>query len=103
MIGSDCSDLFVIEDQRASRAGEPYAYKYPLGWAIIGPIDRTPIEDAFTVNLQTVTKEELSKSFSKMRFTDFQDVTAINKTAISVDDRIAAKIVKYSITKENGT
>ena len=57
LIGSDCPDLFVIEDQRAGRAGEPYAYKYPLGWAIIGPIDKTPNDDAFTVNLQTVSNE----------------------------------------------
>ena len=27
LIGSDCPDLFVIQDQRAGRAGEPYAYK----------------------------------------------------------------------------
>ena len=102
LTGSDCPDLFVIEDQRAGRVGEPYAYKYPLGWAIIGPVDRTPTADAFTINLQTVTNEELSKSFSKMWLTDFPDVAATNKTAMSVDDRIAAKIVEDSIKKENG-
>ena len=95
-------DLFVIEDQKDSRAGEPYAYKYPLGWAIIGPIDKTPTEGAFTVNLQIVTNEELIKSFSKMWLTDFPHVAATNKTAMSVDDRIATRIVEDSIKKENG-
>ena len=102
LIGSDCPDLFVIQDQRAVRSGEPYAYKLPLGWAIIGPIDKTPNDDAFTVNLQTVSSKELSKSFSKMWLTDFPDVAATNKTAMSVDDRIAAKFVEDSILKENG-
>ena len=102
LIGSDCPDLFVIEDQRACRAGEPYAYKYSLGWSIIGPVDKTPTDDAFTVNLQKVTNEELIKHFSKMWLTDFPDVAATNKTAMSVDDRIAAKIVEDSIKKKNG-
>ena len=53
--------------------------------AIIGPVDKIPTADAFTVNLQTVTNEELSKSFSKMWLTDFPDVAATNKTAMSVD------------------
>ena len=37
-----------------------------------------------------------------MWLTDFPDVAATNKTAMSVDDRIAAKIVEDSIKKENG-
>ena len=64
--------------------------------------NRKPTEDAFTVNLQTVTNEELSKSFSKMWLTDLPDVAATSKTAMSVVDPIAVKTVEDSIKKENG-
>ena len=99
LIGSDCPDLFVIEDQRIGSPGDPYACKYALGWAIIGPIPMKSAQDEFTVNLQ-ITNEQLSKSFTQMWTTDFPDVAATSKNVISVDDRIASQIVEKSIKKK---
>ena len=98
LIGSDYPDLFVVEDQRIGSPGDPYACKYALGWAIIGPTTMKSTQDTHTVNLQ-ITNEQLSKSFTQMWTTNFPDVAAKSKTVMSVDDRLASQIVDKSIKK----
>ena len=38
LIGSNVPDCFVVREQRIGASGEPYAQRFPLGLAVIGPL-----------------------------------------------------------------
>ena len=98
LIGSGCTQAFIVEDQAVGAPGEPYAAKYPLGWTIIGPSKRSSNEPA-TVNLQhEVTNEQLSSQIQAMWNHDCKDL-ASNKTVMSIEDKIAVDIAEKSIRK----
>ena len=103
LIGSNCPEVFIIEDQRIGQPGEPIAQKYCFGWAVIGPAGKQRPQEEFSVNLQSeITNEQLSTQLEKMWNTEFSDAPGSNKRALSVEDSIAVKIVDPSIKKENG-
>ena len=61
LIGSDCPEVFFIEDQRIGQPVEPIAQKYCFGWAVIGPAGKQRPQKEFSVNLQSeITNEQLS-------------------------------------------
>ena len=93
LIGSGCTQAFIVEDQAVGAPGEPYAAKYPLGWTIIGPSKRSS-NDPATVNLQhEITNEQLSLQIQAMWDHDCRDL-ASSKTSMSIAEK--------SITKVNG-
>ena len=105
LIGSNASDCFVIHDQKFGKPGEPYAQRFCFGWAVIGPIpqSRRHTNEPACVNLiSDVSNEQISAQVAKMWTQDFPDVVACNKEKPSVQDSIAAEIVRTSIKKENG-
>ena len=110
LIGSNAPDCFIIHDQRTGKSGEPYAQRYPLGWAIIGPLHCVQSNTqagagatASQVNLlKQVSNEELSTQLAQFWRYDFPDSVASNKASLSVDDKIAEKIVSESIKKVEG-
>ena len=101
LIGSGCTQAFIVEDQAVGAPGEPYAAKYPLGWTIIGPSKRTMNEPAI-VNLQSeVTNEKLSEQIQKLWNHDCIDASS-SKRAMSLEDKTAVKIAESSIRKVEG-
>ena len=102
LIGSNFPDVFMITDHRYGEPGEPYAQQFPLGWTIIGPVNNNTAT-RHTVNLTSeVTNSDLSDMFSKLWKYDFPDASSISKQELSVEDKIAQKIVNDSLIKEDG-
>ena len=68
LIGSNCPEVFIIEDQRIGQPGEPIAQKYCFGWAVIGPAGNQRPQE-FSVNLQSeITNKQLSAHFQKIAY-----------------------------------
>ena len=106
LIGGNCSQVFVIEDQRRGNVNEPIAQKSCLGWTVIGSCskkDRVELHDAdeFHVNLQ-MHDDQICTDFSRLWTTDFPDSVASNKEALSIEDKIVVKNGKESVRKVNG-
>ena len=104
LIGSDAPDCFVIHEQRVGASGEPYAQRFPLGWAVIGPLaGTTKNTEPCSVNLITeVTNDNLSEQLSLFWRYDFPDSISSSKQELSLDDKIAKKIVTDSVKKVDG-
>ena len=87
LIGSNAPDCFIIHDQRTGKPGEPYAQRYPLGWAIIGPLHCVHSTtgtgaSASQVNLlKQVSNEELSTQLAQFWRYDFPVSVASNKVS----------------------
>ena len=80
LIGSNTPDCFVIHDQRFDKQpGEPYAQRFPFGWAIIGPLSDSrstanTSQGTSIVQLTTeVTNDQLSEQLSQFWSHDFPD------------------------------
>ena len=106
LIGSNAPDCFIIHDQRfGKQPGEPYAQRFPFGWAIIGPVINSrstaiTSQNTSIVQLTTeVTNDQLSEQLSQFWRHDFPDSVSSDKTSLSVDDKVAEKIVNDSIRR----
>ena len=106
LIGGNCSQVFVIEDQRRGNVNEPIAQKSCLGWTVIGSCSKkdrleSHAADEFHVNLQ-LHDDQICTDFSRLWTTNFPDSVASNKEALSVEDKIVVKNGKESVRKVNG-
>ena len=106
LIGGNCSQVFVIEDQRRGNFNEPIAQKSCLGWTVTGirsnkTRDESHDADEFYVNLQ-LQDEQIFNDLSRLWTTDFPDSIASNKEALSVEDKIVVKNGEESVRKVNG-
>ena len=46
-----------MNDQRVSQPEEPYAQRYPFGWAVIGPLQPAQLQCATTVSQVDLIKQ----------------------------------------------
>ena len=77
------------------------AQQFAFGWAVIGPVNSKTTRH--TVNLMSeVANTELSNMCSRLWQYDFPDALSSSKQELSVEDKIAQKIVNDSLIKENG-
>ena len=86
LIGSNAPDCFIIHDQRfGKQPGEPYAQRFPFGWAIIGPVVNSrstaiTSQNTLIVQLTTeVTNDQLSEQLSQFWRHDFPDSVSSDK------------------------
>lgn len=45
IIGTNVPDAFWVLEERHGNRGEPYAIRTPLGWTLMGPMERSVGED----------------------------------------------------------
>ena len=104
LIGANVSEVQVHEECRRGQAGEPYAVRAVLGWAVLGPVDATGSLNSQTVNVNFVKYgSELSDQQMEqfLRLEDI-DMNKSSKKGMSVEDQESLNKMKNSVRLVNG-
>ena len=102
LIGADNPEVFITEQVRIGGAGEPWAFKYKLGWALMGPtnharsnrVDVHPLQRSFGDPEELCLEEKVRRYFQA----DGLGVVSDTQKVMSVDDRKALKMMEESTT-----
>ena len=112
IIGTNAPDAFWVLEERRGNRGEPYAVRTPLGWTLIGPMERTDTsaeECHLNVNFvraAEVTRVEerdcLMEQLEKFWTVENSGLIPSSKVCMSVEDKKALAIMEQSVKLENG-
>ncbi|KAK3739659.1 hypothetical protein QZH41_014205, partial [Actinostola sp. cb2023] len=105
LVGVNVPEAQVHVEHRIRRAGEPYAVRTLLGWAMLRPVDSTNSCQSSKVNVNYVKYgSELSdqKMSQFLRLNEDVDVNKSSKRAMSVEDQESMKEMESSVRKVDG-
>ena len=102
LIGADNPAAFVTEQVRIGGPGEPWAFKYKLGWALIGPtncgssnhVDVHFLQRSSVDFEESCLKELVTRYFKR----DGLGVVSDTQKMMSIEDRRALKMMEESTT-----
>ena len=104
LIGANVPEAQLHEECRKGRAGEPYAVRTMLGWAVLGPVDAVNSLNSQKVNVNFV---KFGSELSDQQMEQFLRLENIemNKSSrkgMSVEDPESLKKMKNSVCLVNG-
>jgi hypothetical protein len=97
LIGADNPAAFkVLDVRKGSNEDDPYAIRYPLGWAIIGPLSKDKEQDGgFHFSTHFTHASNTASDLAILWDTEFNDM-ATTKSAMSVEDEKALNIMQQT-------
>ena len=109
IIGTNVPDAFWVLEERRGNRGEPYAIRTPLGWTLMGPMEKSDREDCH-LNVNFVRSSEALREDDDClvrqleRFWDVENAGVIPKSnlSMSVEDKRALAIMEQSVKLEDG-
>ena len=104
LIGANVPEAQVHEECRKGKAGEPYAVRTMLGWAVLGPVDAVSSLNPQKVNVNFVNHgSELSDQQMEqfLRHEDI-DMNKSSKKGMSIEDQESLNKVNNSVRLVNG-
>ena len=108
IIGTNASEAFWILDERRGERGEPCALRTPLGWTLMGPMEKIQSQECH-VNVNFVRSVEVAREDDCLvqqveRFWEIENfrVTPDSKPCMSVEDKKALTIMEKSVKLEGG-
>ena len=109
IIGTNVPDAFWVLEERRGNRGEPYAIRTPLGWTLMGPMERNDSEDChlnvnFVRSSETLREDNDCLVRQLERFWDVENAGVIpeSKLSMSVEDKRALAIMEQSVKLEDG-
>ena len=104
LIGTNVPEAQVHEECRKGKAGEPYAVRIMLGWAVLGPVDAVSPLDPQKVNVNFV---KYGSELSDQRMEQFLrledvDMNKSSKKGMSIEDQESFNKMKNSVRLVNG-
>ena len=96
LIGNDVPEAHWVYDERRGRRKQPYAVRTPLGWTLIGRLNRSSAAKEAQVNYIRGSHEMLSSQLRRMYDAEFSECLASSKLAMSGEDRRALAILENS-------
>ena len=109
IIGTKVPDAFWVLEERRGNRGEPYAIRTPLGWTLMGPMDRSNGEDChlnvnFVCSSEALREDEDCLVHQLERFWAVENSGVIpeSKVGMSVEDKRALAIMEQSVKLEDG-
>ena len=103
IIGSNAQEAFWVLDERHGRRGEPYAIRSPLGWTLMGPMDRVESKECqHNVNFVRFAenpKEDDDRLMQQLeKFWKIENCRVIpdSSVSMSLEDKKALAIMKTS-------
>ena len=102
LIGANVPVVQVHEESRIGTAGEPYAVRTILGWAIFGPVKGTQQSKKVNVSFLRYVDETLDRRINQFLALDNAGTTRSDKKEMSIEDRRALKIMEDSICMVDG-
>jgi hypothetical protein len=102
LIGADNPAVFITEQVRVGGPGEPWAFKYKLGWALMGPTncERSNHVDVHLLQRSNTDSEELYLKEQVSRYFKADCLGVVSETGkvMSIEDRKALKMMEESAT-----
>ena len=95
LIGNDVPEAHWVYEEKRGRRKQPYAVRTPLGWTLIGRLNRSSAREA-QVNYIRGSQEMLSSQLKRLYDAEFSECLASSKLAISGEDRRALAILENS-------
>ena len=80
-------------ETREGKQKDPYAIRYPLGWTIIGPLNKGEPLRRFNTHFIQAQEKSLEEQMSRLWSTDFTDPPS-SKCGMSVEDKKALEIME---------
>ena len=102
LIGNDVPEAHWVYDERRGRRKQPYAVRTPLGWTLIGRLNRSSAAKEAQVNYIRGSHEMLSSQLKRMYDAEFSDCLASSNLAMSGEDRQALAILENSARLVDG-
>ena len=109
IIGTNVPDAFWVLEERRGNREEPYAIRTPLGWTLMGPMDRSVGEDChlnvnFVRSSEALREDEDCLVHQLERFWEVENSGVIpeSKVSMSVEDKRALAIMEQSVKLEDG-
>ena len=104
LIGANIPEAQIHEEVRVGEAGEPYAVRTLLGWAIMGPLNgniRSQV-DKVNVNFLKYGNETLDQQMNQFLGLENIDSTSSSRKGMSVQDREALGKLNSSVRLVDG-
>ena len=108
IIGTNVPDAFWVLKERRGNKGEPYAIRTPLGWTLMGPMDKN-VGGEFHLNVNFVGLVEPLRENDDFlmhqleRFWDVENYGVVpqSKLSMSVENKRALAILEQSVKLEH--
>ena len=109
IIGTNAPDAFWVLEERRGNRGEPYAIRTPLGWTLMGPMEKSDSQDChlnvnFVRSAEAVREDDDCLMHQLERFWAVENSGVIPdaKVSMSVEDKRALAIMEQSVKLEDG-
>ena len=104
LIGANVPEAQVHEECRKGKAGEPYAVRTMLGWAVLGPVDAVSSLNPQKVNVNFVKYGSELSDQEMEQFLRLEDVdmNKSSKKGMSIEDQESFNKMKNSVRLVNG-
>ena len=109
IIGTNAPDAFWVLEERRGNRGEPYAIRAPLGWTLMGPMEKSDSQDChlnvnFVRSAEVVREDDDCLMHQLERFWAVENSGVIPdaKVSMSVEDKRALAIMEQSVKLEDG-
>ena len=109
IIGTNIPDAFWVLEERRGNRGEPYAIRSPLGWTLVGPMERSVGEDChlnvnFVHSAEALREDDdcLMHQLERFWAAEHSGVIPESKISMSVEDKEVLAIMKQSLKLKDG-
>ena len=107
IIGCNVPEAFWVLEERRGNKGDPYTIRSPLGWTLIGPMDRLECKNShYCVNftrIASVEKEDvLMQQLERFWKTENAGLIPDCKVSMSVEDKRALAVMESSAKLVDG-
>ena len=109
IIGTNDPDAFWELEKRRGNRGEPYAIRTPLGWTLMGPMEKSDSQDCH-LNVNCVRSAEVVREDNDCLMQQLERFWAVEnfggipscKFNMSLEDKTALAIMEQSVKLEDG-
>ena len=104
LIGANVPEAQVHEECRKGKAGEPYAVRTILGWAVLGPVDAVSFLNLQKLNVNFVKHGSELSDQQMEQFLRLEDIgmNKSSKKGMSIEDQESLNKMKNSVRLVNG-
>jgi len=107
IIGCNVPEAFWVLEERRGNKGDPYAIRSPLGWTLIGPMEKTECKKShFHVNFTRIVNvkpdDVLMQQVERFWRTDNAGVIPDGKISMSVEDKRALAVMESTVKLVDG-
>lgn len=107
IIGCNVPEAFWVLEERRGNKGDPYAARSPLGWTLIGPMEKTECKKShFHVNFTRIVnvkpEDVLMQQVERFWRTDNAGVIPDGKISMSVEDKRALAVMESTVKLVDG-